>query len=92
MTNYSTYINWRRQFHRFPELSDQEYKATKTLKQILKSYLDLPLNTGLVAEIGDGEDMVAVRTDIDAFPIEEQVHHEFTSTNQGVMHVAMIFI
>ena len=68
MTNYSTYINWRRQFHRFPELSDQEYKATKTLKQILKSYLDLPLNTGLVAEIGDGEDMVAVRTDIDALP------------------------
>lgn len=36
--------------------------------------------------------MVAVRTDIDAFPIEEQVHHEFTSTSQGVMHVAMIFI
>ncbi len=36
--------------------------------------------------------MVAVRTDIDAFPIEEQVHHEFNSTNQGVTHVAMIFI
>ena len=30
--------------------------------------------------------MIAVRTDIDALPIEEHVKHEFTSTHQGVMH------
>lgn len=70
--------------------SPKEFETTKRLKRILESYhisiLDLPLETGLVAEIGQGEPMVAVRTDIDALPITEQVVHEFTSTNEGVMH------
>lgn len=46
----------------------------------------LSLETGLIAEIGHGEPCIAVRTDIDALPITEQVEHEFTSTNEGVMH------
>ena len=90
MTNYSTYVDWRRTFHQYPELSDEEYETTEMLRKILKSYgiriLDVPLKTGLVAEIGQGEEMIAVRTDIDALPIEEHVKHEFTSTHQGVMH------
>lgn len=90
MTNYSTYVNWRRTFHQYPELSDEEYETTETLRKILKSYgiriLDVPLKTGLVAEIGQGEEMIAVRTDIDALPIEEQVRHEFTSKHHGAMH------
>ena len=80
----------RRTFHQFPELSDKEYETTKRLKRILESFditiLDVPLETGLVAEIGRGEPVIAVRTDIDALPINEQVVHEFTSTNEGVMH------
>ena len=48
--------------------------------------IDYPLETGLIAEIGHGEPCIAVRTDIDALPITEQVEHEFTSTNEGVMH------
>lgn len=48
MTNYSTYVNWRRTFHQYPELSDEEYETTETLRKILKSYgiriLDVPLN------------------------------------------------
>ena len=37
--------------------------------------------------------MVAVRTDIDALPITEQVVHEFTSTMKvSCTHVGMIFI
>lgn len=90
MPNYSDYVNWRRTFHQFPELSDKEYETTKRLKRILESFditiLDVPLETGLVAEIGRGEPVIAVRTDIDALPINEQVVHEFTSTNEGVMH------
>ncbi|MGO3048548.1 amidohydrolase [Staphylococcus casei] len=90
MPQYEDYVNWRRTFHQFPELSDAEYETTKRLKRILESYdikvLDLPLDTGLVAEVGQGEQFVAVRTDIDALPIDEQVIHEFTSTNEGVMH------
>lgn len=90
MTNYSTYVDWRRTFHQYPELSDEEYETTEKLRKILKSYgiriLEVPLKTGLVAEIGQGEEMIAVRTDIDALPIEEQVKHKFTSKYQGAMH------
>ena len=90
MTNYSTYVDWRRTFHQYPELSDEEYETTEKLRKILKSYgiriLEVPLKTGLVAEIGQGEEMIAVRTVIDALPIEEQVKHEFTSKYQGAMH------
>ena len=32
MTNYSTYVNWRRTFHQYPELSDEEYETTETGK------------------------------------------------------------
>ena len=67
-----------------------KYETTKRLKRMLESFditiLDVPLETGLVAEIGRGEPVIAVRTDIDALPINEQVVHEFTSTNEGVMH------
>ena len=45
--------------------------------------LDIPMATGLVAEIGQGLPCIAVRTDIDALPIDEQVNHAFTSTNEG---------
>lgn len=66
-------IQMRRTFHQFPELSDKEYETTKRLKRILESFditiLDVPLETGLVAEIGRGEPVIAVRTDIDALPI-----------------------
>ncbi|WP_436854644.1 amidohydrolase [Staphylococcus caeli] len=90
MPQYEDYINWRRTFHQFPELSDAEYETTKRIRRILESFdikvLDLPLETGLVAEIGQGDQLVAVRSDIDALPINEQVVHEFTSTNEGVMH------
>ncbi|ANQ64986.1 amidohydrolase [Staphylococcus equorum] len=90
MPQYEDYVNWRRTLHQYPELSDAEYETTKRLKRILEAYdikiIDLPLETGLVAEVGQGETFVAVRTDIDALPIHEQVVHEFTSTNEGVMH------
>lgn len=36
--------------------------------------------------MGEGEPCIAVRTDIDALPINEQVDHDFTSSNEGAMH------
>ncbi|MBK3923652.1 amidohydrolase [Staphylococcus haemolyticus] len=90
MTTYNDYVKWRRTFHQFPEVSQKEYETTKRLKRILQAFdikiIDYLLETGLIAEIGHGEPCIAVRTDIDALPITEQVEHEFTSTNEGVMH------
>lgn len=90
MPNFDDYVQWRRHFHQYPEVSKNEYETTKKLKEILTAYdikvLDLPLETGLIAEVGQGDDFVAVRTDIDALPINEQVDHAFKSTNEGAMH------
>ena len=59
------------------ELSKYEYKTTQRIKDILTSYnikmIDIPMETGLVAEIGQGEKCIAVRTDIDALPIQSKL-------------------
>ncbi|CAM3153503.1 amidohydrolase [Staphylococcus argensis] len=90
MVQYQDIVQWRRTFHQYPELSENEYETTQRLKHILEEHnvhvLDLPLKTGLVAEVGQGDTFVALRTDIDALPIDEQVTHDFTSQNEGVMH------
>lgn len=90
MPNFDDYVQWRRHFHQYPEVSKNEYETTKKLKEILTAYdikmLDLPLETGLIAEVGQGDEFVVVRTDIDALPITEQVDHAFKSTNEGAMH------
>ncbi|MGV3244663.1 amidohydrolase [Staphylococcus sp. 11261D007BR] len=82
--------NWRREFHQTPETSMNEYHTTTKLKGILNDYdiniLDAPLETGFIAEIGQGENMVAVRTDIDALPIQEATDLSFKSHNEGDMH------
>ncbi|PNZ68400.1 amidohydrolase [Staphylococcus croceilyticus] len=90
MIEYKDYVQWRRLFHQYPEVSNNEHETTKRLKEILKEYdikiIDIPLETGFVAEVGEGEPCIAVRTDIDALPIKEQVSHDFASSNEGVMH------
>ena len=77
-------IAFRHELHRFPELSHQEFETTARLRARLGSHhiriLDLPLKTGLVAEIGDPQGpLVVLRSDIDALPIEEQSGVEYRS-------------
>lgn len=83
-------IAWRRELHQFPELSNQEFATTERIKNWLRAdgitLLPLDLATGVVAEIGQGEPLIALRADIDALPIEEVVAVEFRSRNAGVMH------
>lgn len=81
----------RRNLHREPELSYQEFRTTEKLRKWLTEegihILDLPLETGLIAEVGQGEgSVVAIRCDIDALPIEEQTGLPFASEIPGKMH------
>lgn len=83
---------FRRERHRYPELSGEEVKTTAKIREVLTQHhidiLDLPLKTGLVAEI-KGEKAgktVILRSDIDALPINEESGVPFSSLNPGVMH------
>lgn len=83
-------IAWRRELHQNPELSGQEVETTARLRKWLTAAgiapLDYDLQTGLVAEIGAGNALVALRADIDALPIDERSGVPFTSRRAGVMH------
>ena len=76
--------------HRHPELSYEEQETTKRVRAALSEaqirILDLPLATGLVAEVGAGDPLVALRSDMDALPVLEQTELSYRSEARGVMH------
>ena len=83
---------WRRHFHRHPELSWEETATQATILEFLReSCLEdvRPIArtgaTGLVRGKRRGP-VVAWRADIDALPIPERCDFEFASANPGVMH------
>lgn len=61
---------WFEHFHTNAEISWQEFKTTEKLAQILQalgiSYTAFDNAPGLFAEIGTGDEVIAVRADIDA--------------------------
>lgn len=80
----------RHYLHAHPERSEHEVKTTAFIQQKLTDWnveiLDGNLKTGLVAKVGNGNPVIALRADIDALPINEQTNLPFTSKNEGVMH------
>jgi N-acetylcysteine deacetylase len=85
-------ISIRRHLHQYPELSNQEFKTSKSIEKWLRE-LDIPirktdLKTGVFADIKGGKPgpIVAVRADIDALPIEEKSGLPYSSKIEGVMH------
>ena len=91
---------WRQHFHRYPELSNREFKTAKYIEKHLKS-LDLEVTTGvaktgLIAILRGNKPgpMVALRADMDALPVVEQTGLPFASKERstfngldvGVMH------
>ena len=85
-------IEWRRYFHKYPELSFEEEKTSQFVYEILQSFgnleLSRPTKTSVVARlIGDQPGQVlALRADMDALPIHEENDFEFVSQKPGVMH------
>lgn len=86
--------NWivgiRRELHQFPELLFEEHNTSAALRRHLDA-LDIPYRfpvarTGIVATIGSGEPVVALRADIDALPLTEETGLPFSSRNKGAMH------
>lgn len=85
-------VEFRRNLHTEPELSNEEFETTEKIKEALRAQditiLDLPLKTGVVAEIKGSKPgpTIALRCDIDALPILEQSDVHFPSIHEGVMH------
>ena len=85
-------IQNRRHLHAHPELSFQEHQTAAfvaaKLDELSISYQPMA-KTGLVALIkGDkpSDQVVALRADMDALPIQETNEVAYKSTNSGVMH------
>lgn len=93
-------IEWRRDFHEHPELSNREFKTAEKIAKHLKELgLEVQVgvaHTGVVGILRGGKPgpVVALRADIDALPVTERVPLLFASKvkstyngiNTGVMH------
>lgn len=85
----SEVIALRRHFHQFPELSNREYETSKRIAEELVAMGLEPETgialTGVVAIIKGGKPgpLIALRADIDALPVEEQVDLPFASKARG---------
>lgn len=85
-------IAFRRELHRYPELSlDESQTSAKVAEQLRQLGLQVRTDVGgfgVVAEL-KGEQpgpVIALRADMDALPIQEEAEVEFASTRSGIMH------
>lgn len=97
---YDQVVQWRRHFHQYPELSNREFETAKTVAVALRDMgLEVETgvaHTGVVALLKGGKPgpVVALRADMDALPVTEQVDLPFASSvtseyqgkQVGVMH------
>jgi len=93
-------IAWRRDFHRHPELGNREFRTSKIVADHLRALgievKDKVAHTGVVGLLKGGKPgpVVALRADMDALPVKEEVDVPFASevTTEwsgmqcGVMH------
>jgi amidohydrolase len=93
-------IEWRRDFHEHPELSNREFKTAEKIADYLKS-LGLEVKTGIahtgvigILKGGKPGPVIGLRADIDALPVTERTPVPFASKvkstyngiETGVMH------
>ena len=83
-------VHWRRDIHRHPELGFQEFRTSALVADELRALAYRVQSgvgrTGVVAERGTGQPIVAIRADMDALPIQEENDVPYASQTQGVMH------
>ncbi|ACK68290.1 amidohydrolase [Rippkaea orientalis PCC 8801] len=91
-TLQSKLVQWRRQFHQYPELGFKE-KATaafiaQTLTEIGIPHQTGIAKTGIVATITSPHPgpVLAIRADMDALPIQEENEVPYCSRHDGIMH------
>ncbi len=88
---YRELVDIRRDFHKNPELSQNEFRTQKKIREYLTKWNIenyVCANTGVVGIIRGKKHgrCVGLRGDIDALPICEKNESEYCSVNGGVMH------
>jgi amidohydrolase len=83
-------INIRRKIHSNPELGFEEFETQKLIINELEK-LGIKykkIKTGVIADIGDenSKNCIAFRADMDALPVEEETHLDYSSKIDGKMH------
>ena len=84
-------LSIRRHFHMYPELSNQEEKTSKRIQDELTE-MGIPFevvgNRNVVGKIEFAKPgkKIAIRADIDALPMQEEIESEYKSKIDGVMH------
>ena len=85
-------ISTRRDIHKHPELSFQEFRTSKLVSEQLKSFgIKVIENVGKTGVVGILEGAaagktIAMRADMDALPIQETNDVSYKSIHKGVMH------
>jgi amidohydrolase len=83
-------VAMRRDLHRHPELSFREQRTAGLVAEQLRAagwrVRTGVGRTGVVAELGTGTPLVALRADMDALPIQERSDRDYASQVPGVMH------
>jgi amidohydrolase len=83
-------IEWRRDFHMHPEIGFEVQRTAGIVADELEK-LGYRVQrgvgkTGVVADLGQGGPVVAIRADMDALPLLEMNEFEYKSTVEGAMH------
>ena len=89
--HYDDLVEWRRHFHRHPELGRQEFATTQFVaERLVDAGLNpkaLPGGTGLICDLGpEHAPRIALRADMDALPMAERTGADYTSTVPEVAH------
>ena len=85
-------IEFRKDLHRHPELSWQEFRTTQKIKEMLQEFgvakISAPLETGLIADFvfDPAAPFILLRADIDALPLRDEKKAPYRSQNPGVCH------
>lgn len=90
--------DWRRDFHRYPEVAGEEQRTATRVEEVLRSFGLTPrrlAGTGVCCDVvGTGPSpsparssaAVVLRADLDALPIREANEADYASQHEGVMH------
>ncbi|XJZ27019.1 M20 family metallopeptidase [Bacillota bacterium Lsc_1132] len=89
---YEQMVDWRREMHKYPELSNEEVRTSAMIAEILTGFgIEIQTGVGGTGVVGiirgakPGK-TIALRADFDALPIQDEKEVAYKSTVPGVMH------